>query len=287
MNHPREETASLYVFDQLEPDERARFEQELTRDPALAALVRDYEAALAAGIRSLPPRQPSPAVLEHLEEKIAAETSSRRGGTVASTAGSPIAFPRFRWVTLAQWGVAAVVTLSLATLAIQSLRTPAQPVFVVVGLDANRNTFAELPLAGPVAQDADSRFIQLASTAGSLWRNPEARPLPVAASSAGNHGYALFDPASQQGFIAIEQLPALTGSQRYHLWVIDDESGRIRDAGILPLVGANSGLYSFALDPAAGKQSARPNFFITVEDTAASSTPAQPSGKVVLGKNSI
>ena len=48
---------------------------------------------------------------------------------------------------LAQWGIAAVITVSLATLAIQSLRAPSRPVFVVVGLDANRNTFAELPTA--------------------------------------------------------------------------------------------------------------------------------------------
>ena len=123
--------------------------------------------------------------------------------------------------------------------------------------------------------------------AENLWRNPEARPLPAVPASAGNHGYALFDPASQQGFIAIEQLPVLTGSQRYHLWVVDDETGHIRDAGILPLTGVNRGLYSFALDPSAHKESARPNFFITVEDTAVTSAPAWPSGKVVLGKNSI
>jgi anti-sigma-K factor RskA len=295
MNHPLEEIAALYVLDQLEPNERAQFEPHLARDPALAALVRDYESAFAAGIRALPPRQPAPRVLANIEEQIDAETGwsphSVRAGRSESTrlpeqparsAGSTI-----RWTTFAQWGIAAVITVSLATLAIQSLRAPSQPVFVVVGLDANRNTFAELPTAGPVAKDPDTRFIQLASTAENLWRNPEARPLSAAPASTGNHGYAVFDPGSQQGFIAIEQLPVLTGDQRYHLWVVDHETGRIRDAGILPLTDANRGLYSFALDPAAAKQSAHPNFFITVEDTAATSAPAKPSGKVVLGKNSI
>ena len=292
MNHPLEEIAALYVLDQLEPNERAQFEQHLTRDPVLAALVRDYESAFAAGIRALPPRQPAPHVLANIETKIEGETDSRWNPTSArvqpaGTSGSTAPLPRVRWVTFAQWGIAAVITVSLATLAIQSVRGPAQPVFIVVGLDANHNTFAELPNAGPVAKDPDTRFIQLASTAENLWRNPEARPLPAAPASAGNHGYALFDPASQQGFIAIEQLPVLTDNQRYHLWVVDHETGHIRDAGILPLTGVNRGLYSFALDPAATKESAHPNFFITVEDTAATSTPAKPSGKVVLGKDSF
>jgi hypothetical protein len=281
MNESPEDTAMLYVLDQLEPRERALVEARLTREPALAALVRDYEAALAAGIGSLPPRTPSAAVLDRLEERIdeleAREIEASR-------------LPRHPWVTLAQWGLAAVITVSLATLAVQSLRrSNAQPVFVVVGLDANRNTFAELPPHG-AAKDADARFIQLASTAENLWRNPAARPLPATTTNAGNHGYAVFDPGSQQGFIAIEQLPALAGNQRYHLWVVDAPTGRIRDAGILPLAGLNRGLYSFALEPGntPPADGTRPNFFITVEDAAATTPSApQPHGRVVMGKDSI
>ena len=191
--------------------------------------------------------------------------------------------------TLKKAGLAALG--GLGTLAIQSLRhSSAQPVFVVVGLDPHRNTFAELPTSGPAAKDPDARFIELASTAENLWRNPEARPLPTAAGAADNHGYAVFDPGSQQGFIAIEQLPALAENQRYHLWVVDPANGAIRDAGVLPLAGLNRGLYSFALAPgeAAKKSDARPNFFITVEE-ATSEAPAtpKPRGKVVLGKDSI
>src|SRR5262249_11824102 len=106
---------------------------------------------------------------------------------------------------------------------------------------------------------------------------------------ADNRGYALFDPASQQGFIAIEQLPALPHNQQYHLWVMDEKSGQIRDAGILPLAGLNRGLYSFALDPieAPARDRARPNFFITVEGAAVPPAAAKPSGKVVLGRESI
>jgi hypothetical protein len=282
MNESLEEIAVLYVLDQLGPRERAAVEARLTDEPALAALVRDYEAALEAGVHSLPPRPPPASLLQRLEREIDVETRPERKhvSRLSSPAARP---PRLPWVTLARWGLAAVVTVSLATLAIQSLRprTP-QPVFVVVGLDANRTTFAELP--SPEAKDPDARFIQLAATAEDLWRNPAARPLPAAAAD--NRGYALFDPASQQGFIAIEQLPALPGNQQYHLWVVDGKSGRIRDAGILPLAGLNRGLYSFALDPADAPphEPARPNFFITVEDATPTS---QPRGKVVLGKETI
>ena len=309
MKESLEETASLYVLDQLEPRDRALVEARLAHEPALAALVHDYESALAAGVRSLPPRAPSPLVLERIEEQIDAleagkiETFRRspsppafrearmRDGHNRGQQADEGAASRLSWKTVAQWGIAAVVTVSLATLAVQSLRRPsASPVFVVVGLDANRNTFAELPSPGPVAKDADTRFIQLASAAEDLWRNPAARPLPVAPATTGNHGYALYDPSSQQGFIAIEQLPALADNQRYHLWVIDDSTRRIRDAGILPLAGVSRGLYSFALEPGDTPKAdrTRPNFFITVEDaTAPSPATPQPRGKVVLGKDRI
>jgi len=289
MNESAEELATLYVLDQLEPRERALAEDRLARDPEFAALVRACEAAYAAGVRSLPARQPSPLVLENLEDRLDELTSGKVEPFRPPT--SALRRPRHAWVTLAQWGIAAVITVSLATLAIQSLR-PAhqQPVFVVVGLDANRNTFAELPTPGPAAKDPDGRFIQLASAAENLWRNPSARPLPVSTTETGNHGYAIFDPGSQQGFIAIEQLPALAENQRYHLWVIDPATRQIRDAGILPLAGLNRGLYSFALEGANAKPGdARPNFFITVEDLSSATPPAtaQPRGKVVLGKETI
>jgi hypothetical protein len=287
MNESAEELATLYVLDQLEPRERALAEARLARDPEFAALVRDCEAALAAGVRSLPARQPSPLVLENLEDQL----DRLETGQVEPFPSPPSALrpPRHPWVTLAQWGIAAVITLSLATLAIQSLRPAGtQPVFVVVGLDANRNTFGELPAQGAAAKDPDSRFIQLASAAADLWRNPSARPAAARFDTGGNRGYALFDPGSQQGFLAVEQLPALEPNQRYHLWMVDESTGRIRDAGILPLAHVNRGLFSFALDPATGSKSGRPNFFITIEDASAPSEPNEkPRGKVVLGKESI
>jgi hypothetical protein len=192
------------------------------------------------------------------------------------------------WASFARWGLAAVIALSLTTIAVQSLRhSPASPVIVLVGLDPNRNTFTELPLRGS-AKDADSRFIQLASLAEKYWQRPGDLPAAQHLSSKASRGYALFDPASLQGFIAVEQLPAIAENQRYHLWVLDPKTGQIRDGGILPLSGGSSGLYSFMLDEGSDPQTERPQIFITVEESGVGvSETAQPRGKVILGDHRI
>ncbi|HTO05093.1 MAG TPA: anti-sigma factor, partial [Opitutus sp.] len=260
---------------------RAAFEARLLSDPPLAAFVREIETTVAAGIHALPRRTPPSSILERVEARISAPI----------TAGTPAARPRrtgtVTWLSFARWSIAAAIALSLTTLAVQSLRhSSAQPMIVFVGLDSNRNTFVELPLPAP-ATDADSRFIQLASLAEKLWEKPGDLPVQSNLTLTGGRGYALIDPRSLQGFIAVEQLPPITGNQRYHLWVLDPKSGQIRDAGALPLAGSNSGLYSFMLGSTDDRQSARPNLFITVEDVGETSLPAQPHGKVVLGNHRI
>jgi anti-sigma-K factor RskA len=280
MNDSSDNLAGLYVLDQLDDRERAAFEARLLREPELAVTVRELEAGLARGIRTLPPVAPTTDLLGRIEERI------DRSTLVPLTANP---FPRRPWTMWAGWGIAAVIAVSLATLAIQSVRhAGAQPVFVVVGLDANRNTFAELPQTA-ATKDLDARFIQLASLANNYWSNPAALPVQTQSATGTNRGYALFDPASQQGFIAIEQLPALTENQRYHLWVADASTGRVRDAGTLPLAGLNRGLYSFTLDAVAGDaaKSSRPQLFVTAEDAGTPAPPDQPRGKVVLGQRTF
>jgi hypothetical protein len=280
MNPQQEDLASLYVLDQLSASERLDFEAHLLRDPALAALVRDLEAGLARGIRSLPPAEPPAALLGQIEDRIDA-LAARPRPAPARRAGEP------RWLAFARWGVAAVIAVSLATLAVQSLRhSPDRPMLILVGLDAGQNTFTEVPLRG-TASDVDARFMQLASLAENYWKKPGARPVRLPAAAGHSSAYALFDPGSLHGFIAIEQLPAIAEHQSYHLWVVDPASGQVHDAGILPLTDTTRGLYTFALGPSDRLESARPNFFITVEDVDAITRPAKPRGRVVLGSNPI
>lgn len=275
MNDSPEDLACLYVLDRLDPAARAGFEARLLREPALAALVRDFESGLAAGVHALPRHRPSPFVLDRIEAQLDA-LPARAGRSVRP------AFPA-RWAAFARWGLAAVIAVSLATLAVQSLRRPASLPMIMVGLDPDRSTLTELPLHEP-AGDADARFMRLASLAQDFWQKPGGLPLQTPPQAGASRGYALFDPGSHQGFITIEQLPALTDNQRYHLWVADALTGRVRDAGILPLAGLNRGLYSFTLDPADNAPSARLRFFITIEEAGPADQPSRPRGRVVLGE---
>jgi anti-sigma-K factor RskA len=281
MNESPEELASLYVLDQLDAPARADFEARLLREPELAALVRELEAGWASGVRALPQTPPPADLLKKIEAKIEAEAPDRR------PAAAPAGAQRFPFVAIARWGIAAMIAVSLGVLAVQSLRHSATPpVIIVVGLDADRNTFAELPLHG-TAKDADARFIQLASLAANFWGNPDKLPVRAKLAAGDNRGYALYDPGSRQGFIAIERLGTIAAHQRYHLWVVDPSTHDVTDAGVLPSPAANGGLYSFALGETAGAKSARPHFFVTVEDENATAPPDQPRGKVVLGSNRL
>jgi hypothetical protein len=285
MNKSLEELACLYVLDQLEPRERAGFEARLLRYPELATFVRELEPTLARGVGELPQHTPSAGVLNQIEARIDA-----LGDTAAAREPRRAPVLPFNFFSLARWGIAAVIAVSLATIAIQSLREPgpaaSQPVLVFVGLDANKNTFAELPMRDG-AKDPDARFIQLATLAENYWRKPGELPVRTQPAPGDNRGYALFDPASRQGFIVIEQLPVATEGQRYHLWVVDPASGRASDAGILPLDGMSRGFYSFTIGSDDSLESSRPNFFVTLEDNGAEPASTQPRGKVVLGRNDI
>jgi anti-sigma-K factor RskA len=283
MTHETEELACLYVLDQLDDDERARFEARLLREPELAAFVRSLDPLLAGGIDSLPRLEPPAGTLDRIEARL---DWMRLGERAAEARARPASRRRFDWSIFARWGLASVIAVSLATLAVQSVRNgpTGAPVVVFVGLDQDRNTIAEVPLQTN-GTDPDARFMQLALLAKDFWQKPAARP--VAARSAGDRAYALFDPASRQGFIAVEQLPPAPGGSRYHLWVLCTESRTPIDAGELPLDDANRGFYSFSLAPEKSPASERLEFFITVEPASDSPTSAKPQGKVVLGRTSI
>jgi anti-sigma-K factor RskA len=285
MNDHLEELASLYVLDQLDASERAAFEARLALDPELAALVHDLESTLARRIRALPQRQPPTALLAHIEHRLDQLPATTAADAPAPSPISHLPSPA-GFAGLLRWGLAAVIALGVATIAVQNLRhaSPA-PVVIFVTLDAQRSTATELPLREN-PRDTDARFMQLASLAEQFWDKPDRLPIPTAATAGQNRGYALFDPGSKQGFIGIEQLPAIATGQRYHLWMVDTASGVVRDAGVLPLADTNRGLYSFSLATADAAKSGRLNFFITAEENAAP-TPSQPRGKVVLGRQRI
>jgi anti-sigma-K factor RskA len=287
----REELASLYVLDRLAPDERTAFEAHMLQDPGLLSLVRDFEAALAARVNALPTAEAPPRVLQAIEEQIDRSPSlviapqARRAEAVDVVARfeKPPARFALRWAAIG--AVAALIMAGLLYFLANRLR-PSPSVgatIVVVALDNRDSRRAEMPLRA-ASTNPDARFIQLASLAERFWERPDA--LPVKPAVAGGRGYAVFDPATEQGFIAVQHIPPLQAAQRYHLWAIDRASRQVRDAGVLPLTGASGGLFFFSMHNVEPGSDRTANFFVTVEDEGAGA-PATPRGKVVLGRNPI
>ncbi|MCF3648141.1 anti-sigma factor domain-containing protein [Synoicihabitans lomoniglobus] len=279
MNSKFEEQATLYVLDGLDPGEHAAFEAQLLQSPELAALVRELESALDREIRLLPQHPPAADLLTRIESRLDRPDDPT---PVGESARSSI------WIAFARWSIAAVIAVSTAILAVQSLRrsdaTTEPNMVLIVGLNAEGSTLTRMPM--PVASnDEGGGFIQLASFAENLWNNPTILPDASTVANAAN-GYALFDPASNQGFIAIRNLPEPAPGQLYHMWIIDTASGHVVQAGVLPATQATSGLYSFAVAASGNTPPPQLNFFVTSE-SASSSRFTAPSGKVVLGSKRI
>jgi anti-sigma-K factor RskA len=274
MNPKLEELACLYVLDRLDWQERAAFEARLSNEPEIAGLVRELESALSRRVHALPQVDPPASLLAAIEARIDRKEEPRR-----------VAAP---WSAAARWGLAAVIAIGVGILAVQSLRRPTpaveRPYVLVVGMDSAGSTLAELPMRDRPA-NADASFIQLASLAEKYWQKPQDLPLGPAPAGAGGRGYALFDPGSSQGFIAIRQLPAAEAGKQYRLWLVETATGRIRSAGVLPSSAPDSGLYFFSVAPG-GAKAERLDFFVTAEDASAPD-PAQPHGEVVLGDRRI
>jgi hypothetical protein len=278
MNTHLEELACLYVLDRLDAPESASFEARLPHDPELRALTRELEDALSRRIHALPQVEPPAGLLAGIEGRI-----DRLSAGAPARAASPA------WASVARWGMAAVIAVGIGILAIQSLRRPPasaeRPYLVVVGLDSLNSRLAQLPMPDRPGS-ADASFIRLASLAERFWEKPEDMPVKLDPATQGGRGYALFDPGSNQGFIAIRQLPMVEQGKRYHLWLLDTASGQVRQAGALPTAGSASGLYFFSVAPAGGQRVDRLDFFMTSEDASAPDS-AQPHGRVVLGDRRI
>jgi hypothetical protein len=276
MNTQLEELACLYVLDQLDARERAAFEARLANDTELAATLARIEASLARRVRELERHEPPAATLAQIEARIAGARPA--GAQPPPRAAVPA------WAAAARWGLAAAVAAGVGVIAFRSLRrAPAEvrPYVVVVGLDSLRSRLAEVPVQER-ARDADASFIQLARLAERFWERPGDLPFKLDSAGQSGRGYALFDPGSNQGFIAIRQLPAAGRGKEYRLWLLDTASGRVREAGVLPAAAAAGGLYFFSVVPATSAKPGSPDFFVTAEDTG-STDSALPRGEVVLG----
>jgi len=260
------ELACAYVLGELDDAEQRAVEQQAAVDPELHALIDDYGAGAQAALTDLPARKPSSAVLAQIERRLDRPTAS-----------APISHPtRLHWAALGAMAALVVAGIGLGTFA--WLHHGQRPVVVLAELSADRTDLKQLRMepgsqTAAAADRTDARFIGLASLAERLWDTSRHSPAQTG-------GYAVFDPSTQQGFVAVRHVTPTRSGKRYHLWVVDGKSGALRDAGELPLEAANHGLFFFSLPEAPPERGTMPGFFITLEDGA---TPRAPAGPVVLG----
>jgi hypothetical protein len=267
-----EELACLYVLDRLSPGERAAFERLLGRDPELAVFVAELEEAANRRIRELPQRAPSPGLLARIEETV--------GRAPIAAPAQPLRPPRW---ALVPWAMAAAAAIALLSVRIYQGRFPTEkPTIIVVNLGTGGSESSTLPLTGG-DRGPDDRFMHLATMAQDYWAKPERLP---GASAKAERAFALFDPTSNQGFIAIRNLPPAQAGRRYRLWIFDPSTRNLRDAGELPANDSPRGLYSFSVLPDEKGAADRLQFFVTAEAADAPSA-GRPAGSVVLGNPTI
>lgn len=268
-----EELACLYVLDRLHPGERAAFEDQVDRDPELAVFVAELEEAANRRIRELPQTAPAPSVLARIEDEIGRDPIRRP----ARPAGP------LRW-TPVQWAIAAAAAVAIGLLSgrIFQASRGEKPALIVVNWGTGGSESTTLAFPGG-DRGPDERFMHLATMAQDYWEKPERLP---GRSAKAQRAFALFDPASNQGFIAIRDLPPPQPGRRYRLWIFDPSTRSLRDAGELPASGSPRGLYSFCVSPDEKGAAARLQFFVTAEDPGAPAA-GRPSGSVVLGNRPI
>jgi hypothetical protein len=267
MDPTKHDLALAYVLGELTDEMAAQVELSAKSDAELRQAIRELEEGIAAGVRALPERS-APLGYRAIEAQLDRSAAAKPAADRVS--------PPFRWAALG--GIAALLVAGVSIGGYEWLRTRNESAIFVAELGAGRVDVRPLRLATP-ANNRDGRFIQLASLAERMWDDPQSEP-----EYGNGGGYAVFDPSTRQGFIAVREIPALQRQQRYHLWYVDRDSGKLHDAGALPLDRATRGMFFFSVPATAAAQSGEPSFFLTVEDANAVDSGDRPQGKVVLGK---
>ena len=283
MNEKTQELASLYVLDKLTPDERSSFENLLETDTELVLLLRELESAVEDQVRDLPQYNAPDGLFSKIQSQV------QPFPQVANS--KP--FITISWASFAGWGMAAALLLGVGlTLFVTNRDGPiaganSQPVLLIVGMNSDSSAFKTIPTVIP--EDEFENFVQLTQMAENFWAHPEQLPATINNSPLANtrgSGYAVFDPQSKHGFIAIQNLPRQEKGKNYFLWLKDPKANVLECAGIIPLLEKNEGLYFFELEDNSPISSARVAFFVTEENTSEPKL-SHPKGELVLGSDRI
>ncbi|MDX2186788.1 MAG: anti-sigma factor [Opitutaceae bacterium] len=240
----REELAALYAIDQLHDEERVEFEKQLSKDPELAALVRDLrEASAALALSAKVNEGPSP----ELRDRIFISAAGYRPKKL-----KPAKIVAFSLHARIAWAIAAC-----AVVAAGLFHTRYLSVQTVVSTSEASYTAAIAEIKSLEQQMEAERILgnqQLADMrkAADVANLKIARLAELTGNSPAAVAVAVWNPLNQEGVLSVESLPLLQKDQDYQLWVIDPQYVNPVNGGVFTVGNDGKANIRFQPDQAVG-----------------------------------
>lgn len=240
MTEHDENLVSDYVLGELMGAAVAAFETRLAREPELAAAVAAMEETVALTLLS---DTPAAMPAADLRARVLAAAAGPRTATVAGPGAAPseadkiIRISAWRW---AGWSVAAACAVLAGLLWLQVGQRDETVTTLRQQLTATTSQFEAVSaeLSG-VFRERDALHARVAM----LESRRSLDQLRIASLSSqleqASYGFAVFDPAADEGVIEVVNLPELDATkQDYQLWVVDPQYPHPVDGGVFQ-VGAD------------------------------------------------
>ena len=262
MNAERhEDLAALAALDLLTPAEQAEFTAALAEHPELAAIAASLRSTAAELAHTAPAAEPPADLKIRLLKTIAGDASAARAPIVTASRSTILPFPT--WIGFATAACFACLAAYFAqayfnqsalnsafrdqqNLADLSLRSTKNQL-AAERLIAQRELADAAKRAGDTAALITTLESRLAETKQQLFAQGTLADYKIAtlASLLGNSpqavAVAVWNPASQEGVLTVQKLPALAADKDYQLWVIDPQYSIPVDGGV------------FKVDPTTGE----------------------------------
>lgn len=262
MNAERhEDLAALAALDLLTPAEQAEFTAALAEHPELAAIAASLRSTAAELAHTAPAAEPPADLKIRLLKTIAGDASAARAPIVTASRSTILPFPT--WIGFATAACFACLAAYFAQAYFnQSALNSAfrdQQNLADLSLRSTKNQLAaerliaQRELADAAKRAADTAALittlesRLAETKQRLFAQGTLADYKIAtlASLLGNSpqavAVAIWNPASQEGVLTVQKLPALAADKDYQLWVIDPQYSIPVDGGV------------FKVDPTTGE----------------------------------
>jgi anti-sigma-K factor RskA len=223
-----QDQAALYALGLLDPEEARAIEQHMTSNPALAALVRDFQDTLAETTRALPADTPPAAVRARVLDQIRQRQSLPPAAPLIPSSRPP-------WGRLG-WGLAAAFSIASVWLFTERVRLAHQLAV------ASASESAALSLSRSLQASLDStesRVSSLSSELKSLQQRDSLARMQIATLQSTLAEYqkgvavVVWDSQKERGILKLEKMPPIPPDKDYQLWVVDPAKPKTVDAGIV------------------------------------------------------